>query len=149
MKTKGQASLEFIFLILVIIIYIFTVTKPISQSAIDSIQDVQEITQTNRETIKIVQTIQNISLLAPTSRETITIVVPDNSRIYCYNDGNIGFRSQININKNNPPISSCPQDTCDKNYSSKSTLNCKVDYITGIQKIAITKNDNNISITRG
>ena len=149
MKQKGQASLEFVFLILIIIIYIFTVTRPLSESAISAVEDIQEITQASKEAAKITETINNISLLAPTSRETLTIVVPDNTTLYCYNEGKIGFSSQINIKKINPAVNICPNDLCDKNYTAQTPIGCLTNQIKGVQKIVITKSDNNVIISRG
>ncbi len=146
---KGQTSIEFLIIILIILVYIFTVTKPIIESAQTTIEDIKNLSQTNNEVQKIVQSINRLSNFSTNSKETITLIIPTGSKINCYPDGNIGFSVEINKEKNNPSIRICTNDTCDKNYSTNTLLDCQVEELTKIQTIIIEKTENDTIIKKG
>ncbi len=149
---RGQATIEFIFIILIVIVYIFSVTKPLIENAQGVIEDIENISKTNYATQQIVNTTNKIALLGTNSKETITLFIPNNSKIICQENG---FSYQIEINKtgNNPTILLCPQNICEKRFEILEgfTINCEEDLFGyGIKKIAIEKIEKNkIKINNG
>ncbi|HNV01005.1 MAG TPA: hypothetical protein PKK60_01100 [archaeon] len=143
---KGQTSIEFLIIIVLIITYIVSVTYPMIKSAQSSVTDIRNLTQTDNECMKIMQGINRLNNFSNGSKETIILRIPENGKIYCYNDGNIGFSVKINENKNNPETKNCPNDICDKNYFVNPDLKCLKNELTQNQTIILQKIDNNIII---
>ena len=141
MKHKGQVALEFIFIILLIVVYIFSVTKPLIESSQGIIEDIDTITRSNNEATKLFNSVKRVSMLAEGSKETIQLFIPLNGEVGCYNDNTIGFRAKINQRTlNGTPINSpaalCPNNWCDKNFDTSGiTIECRYDMPTkGTQK---------------
>ena len=147
MKQKGQVAIEFIFILLIIIVYIFTVTKPLIDGAGDIVNDIERISRINNETEKISKLINNTQLLGIGTKNTINIFVPDQSTINCYDDTNkIGFSTKINVTGLNPELNLCPDNNCDRNISlfNEIHLDCGVAKLnTGNYKLKIEKTEEN------
>ena len=73
---KGQTSIEFMIIILIVIVYLVTVTRPLVEIAYISIEDIKSLTQTNNETQKILQTINRVNNFSAGTQETIQLVIP-------------------------------------------------------------------------
>lgn len=138
---KGQTSIEFMIIILIVIVYLITVTRPIISSAQTSIEDIKNLTQTNNETLKILQTINRVSNFSLGTQETINLVIPKNSEIVCYDDGNIGFIVKINQEGTNPQTNKCPNNICDKNYYTNQKLDCIIQKLSGLTNLIIEKSN--------
>ena len=157
MKSKGQAAIEFIFIVLLIVVYIFTVTKPLVDSTQGVIEDIDTVTRSNNEAQKIVNSVKRISMLGVGSKETINLFIPINGKVGCYKDGNVGFVAKINQRTLdgtpiNPGVTLCPGNVCDKNFSLPTVpIDCQFDRpMEGTQKFAIMKDtDGKIVITSG
>lgn len=143
---KGQTSIEFMIIILIVIVYIITVTRPLIEVAQVSIEDIKNLTQTNNETQKILQTINRVNSFSEGTTEIIQLVIPKNSEIICYTDGNIGFTVKLDQNKITPTTRKCPNNICDKNYSTNQNLNCVTVRIAGITKLIIEKDVTKIKL---
>lgn len=146
---KGQATIEFIFIILILIIYIFGVTKPIIENTQGIIEDIENISKANLATQQLTQITNKISLLGTGSKETITLFIPNNTKINCAN--NFEFEVQINKTGNNTNVNLCENNICKKTFMVRNgiTLDCTenvIDY--GIKTIVVEKTDSDkISIT--
>jgi uncharacterized protein (UPF0333 family) len=146
MKSRGQAAIEFIFIVLLVVVYIFSVTKPLVESSQGIIEDIDTITRANNEAKKIVNSVKRVSMLGTSSKETIQLFIPQNAQVGCYHDGNIGFIAEINLrtlNENpiNTPVVLCPNNICDKNFTFPNvTIDCIFDSpIKGTQRFSIIK----------
>lgn len=149
---KGQVAIEFIFILLIIIIYLFTVTMPIVESAQDAIIDIERIVRISNETEKLSKNINEIYFLGTGSRQTINVFIPNYSTINCYeNENKIGFTTQININQINPNLAICPNNICDHNLNlfSGIILRCSQEnFVTGNYQISVDKiEENEINIS--
>ncbi|MFA5763763.1 MAG: hypothetical protein WC915_03035 [archaeon] len=146
-KARGQAAIEFIFIILIIMVYIFTTTRPFITNSQGTIDDIQNITRINYEAQKIVDTITQISLLGVGSKNTITIIVPYNTTLFCNQDAKtISFKTNINTTGQNPPIGLCQNNNCEKIFKIRQGVNIDCGFTSktkGIQNIGIIKNDEN------
>ncbi|MDD3083957.1 MAG: hypothetical protein PHP82_02965 [Candidatus ainarchaeum sp.] len=148
---KGQVAIEFIFIILIIVIYLFGVTKPILENAQGVIEDIENISKANYATQQLADTTNKISLLGVGSKETITLFIPKNAKILC-NDFNFGFEVEINKTGNNTTVSICEENICKKEFKIREgiELDCMdQNFLYGIVKIVITKQDDTISIFEG
>jgi len=156
MKSRGQVAIEFIFIVLLIVVYLFSVTKPLIESSQGIIEDIDNITRSNNEAKKLLNSVKRVSMQGEGSKETIQLFMPLNGLVGCYGDGNIGFTAKINqrvLNGApiNPQTTLCPNNSCDKNLSLPSVaITCEFDTpITGSQKFAVTKTSTGITISNG
>jgi hypothetical protein len=142
---RGQAAIEFIFIILIIMVYIFTTSKPFITNAQGTIEDIQNITKINYEAQKITDTITQVSLLGVGSKNTITIIVPLNTELFCDDIAKtISFKTSINVTGQNPPLGLCVNNVCEKIFNVRQGINlyCQFQSKTnGVQDIEITKVD--------
>jgi len=145
---KGQVALEFIFIILVIIVYLFTVTKPLTENASEAAKDIEAITRTNLETQKVVNSINRLAMMGDGSQETISIFTPAKSTIRCFPDGNVGF-SVVISDKVKPFPLSCPTGTCDKNFPITKSIKVNCLYQTLQGYVRVEKNSGEIDVTQG
>jgi len=144
MKTKGQASIEFMFLILISIVYITTVVVPMAKNAQGLVYDTENISRTNSEAQKIVNAITNISMQSAGSRETVTVFIPADSNITC-SSSKISFATTLSIKERATIPSQCDPITftCSKEFMlpSSAQIDCKIPGINGpvATKIIIEK----------
>jgi uncharacterized protein (UPF0333 family) len=137
---KGQTSLEFIFIILLIIVYLVTATMPLITSAKNVIIETTNIAQANNETQKIINAINEVSLGGTGTKKTITLHVPEQTTITCTETpSEIKFETTINQKpyptKCTPAINNA---ICTKIFPSNTQLNCKKQNITGPAKTTAT-----------
>jgi len=150
MKNKGQVILEFIFIILIVVIYVFTVTKPFIDNSQNTITDIDALTRTNNETNKLVDSINKIYLLGNGSRETLELFVPINGQIICNSaDNNIGFIVALNDGTTHEH-SLCPNNTCEKSFELNDAidLDCLLPEVNN-RAIVVVSKENNIIILSG
>lgn len=127
MKQRGQVALEFIFILLIIIVYLFTVSKPLIDGASDVVNDIERVSRINNETTKISKTINNISIMGVGTKNTVNVFIPLESKLFCFdNSSKIGFSAKINLAKTNPNLNICPNNFCDNNLDlfDNIILNC-------------------------
>jgi uncharacterized protein (UPF0333 family) len=150
MKNKGQVILEFIFIILIVVIYVFTVTKPFIDNSQNTITDIDALTRTNNEANKLVESINKIYLLGNGSRETLELFVPIKGQIICNSaDNNIGFNVVLN-DGTTQEHSLCPNNTCEKSFELNDAidLDCLLPEVNN-RSIVVVSKENNIIIVSG
>ncbi|MBI4043220.1 MAG: hypothetical protein HY393_00245 [Candidatus Diapherotrites archaeon] len=131
LNAKGQISLEFILIVVIILIYVQTVILPVSSTALNAADDVTRLSQARKAAQDLTGTINYIGAVPGTSAQTITIFIPKNTAIHCYANPlqKIGF--EVNLNT---PAFACPDALgtpgthCDKNFTipSNTYLECAV-----------------------
>ncbi|HPM86267.1 MAG TPA: hypothetical protein PLI99_04185 [archaeon] len=146
---KGQAIIEFIFLILIIVVYLTSTTIPLVESAQKTITDTQNITRANNELQKIINAINEINLFSNGSKQTLQLIIPSNTIIKCDSEKNtISFETQLT---QEPYPIECSQGKCKKDYSlTNIDIQCAISQINGPQKVNITiqKSNSQINFTR-
>ncbi|MFA6268793.1 MAG: class III signal peptide-containing protein [archaeon] len=143
---KGQVALEFIFLLLIVIVYLTTVTMPLGKETTALVNDVESVTKANNEVQKLTNAINEVSLLGVGSRKTVTVFAPQDTNIYC-NAASISFETKLN---QQPYPKQCPSGNCRKDFAIKNAiLDCKLNLIKGPVKtnIIIEKTLTNITFT--
>ncbi|MCR4369031.1 MAG: hypothetical protein NUV67_03950 [archaeon] len=83
---KGQASIEFILVLLLAILFITTIIQPNVAEASDSIKDVSGIAKLRVATGKIANAIEYVSVSGSGTKRSVRIVVPEGGEITCVND---------------------------------------------------------------
>lgn len=114
--SKGQISIEFIMLLLVILILFYAVVIPNLDFASFATQDVSRLSQTKLAAQELANSVETVSASAKGARQTITIFIPAKSEINlnCSTvPKTIVFSSIVDYSKgldsltsNNPPGSS-------------------------------------------
>ncbi|MCR4335728.1 MAG: hypothetical protein NUV57_04280 [archaeon] len=82
-NVKGQASIEFLFVMLIAIVFIVAIVQPSADLASNSTKDVANLTQLKISAEKLASTIEFVSLSGTGTRQTITITVPKESTLKC------------------------------------------------------------------
>ncbi len=147
---RGQAALEFMFIILVVIVYLSTVVIPLTQDSKSAVTDIDALSKANNESQKVINAIERVSTFGEGSKETLLLFLPANTTLTCA-DKNISFQTILTAK---PYPAQCMTGTCTKFYSipQSQTLDCKVPSITGPvkQKIVIEKSSGNqVIFTKG
>jgi hypothetical protein len=145
---RGQTAIEFIFIILIIVVYLFTITTPMINSAKSAYSDIETVTKANAEAQKLVNAIERVSSLSNGTKETIYLSLPENCVLNCTTDNKIEVITKINLDQINPVVNECPNNICDKNYSTQP-ITCITKIIVGSQSISIRKENGNTIINKG
>jgi len=132
---KGQAAIEFMFIILIVIIYLSTVVIPLTNDSKNAINDVDSISRANNETQKIVNAIQRVSSFGEGTKETVVLIVPQKTNIICL-DKNISFRVELT---STPYPAQCPTGNCTKTFllPQNQTMDCRNPIVIGPVKTKI------------
>jgi hypothetical protein len=152
MNNKGQAAIEFIMLILIIIIYLLTVTRPLVTDAKDLTGDVQRIVRADAESKRIANSITEVSMLGQGTKKTLNLFIPENTLIECSETKNAIY-FDLNFDKlllsplgpdcDGEKNNCCEQTTCRKTYifPEEISLTCTKDIMAGETELIII-NDN-------
>ncbi|MGI6589106.1 MAG: hypothetical protein ACOX1V_00360 [Candidatus Iainarchaeum sp.] len=142
---KGQAIIEFIFLILIIVVYLTSTTIPLVESAQKTINDTQNITRANNELQKIINAINEINLFSDGSKQTLQIFIPSNTTLKCNSlENKISFETQL---IQEPYPIECNQGKCKKEYGLNIDIQCPITQLNGPQKVNLTIQKANSQIT--
>ncbi len=142
MKSRGQASIEFILLIVVILLYLQTVVQPTVSVANISAQEVNRVGKARSAAESLANTIKSVSLQSSQSKQTIQIFVPAKAELHCKcptcaipsNFGDLNAIEMIVILDQAPPLivedgtssGKCRSGKCyfDVNLFQNTDLNC-------------------------
>lgn len=142
---KGQTSIEFIIIVLIVVLFIITTTKPLIENAKGITEDISNITRANSEAKRIANAAMEISMMGAGSKKTIEVFVPAKAALHC-SDQNLGFTVELQV----PPYpSDCNNGICDKNiltpasFNGGSPISCDplFENIKGQKTIIIEKKD--------
>jgi Flp pilus assembly pilin Flp len=151
---KGQTAIEFIFIVLLVVVYIVTVTTPLVGQTKNIMNDTANVSIANNETQKIFNQMQEISLSGVDSKKTFTIIVPDETTIIC-RDANISFETKVKQKPFPAQCTTVPGDAyalCIKTFTTRATLECRRQSIDGPTKasiILIKTTDSNVAFLTG
>ncbi|MDO8538771.1 MAG: hypothetical protein Q7S21_07885 [archaeon] len=94
---KGQVSVEFMLLIVIVLLYIQTVIQPSLQIAANSVNDSVRVGQARFAVEKIANAVEFAQSTYGTTKQTIKILIPKDSEIECFEAEN-KFEMRIRIN---------------------------------------------------
>lgn len=146
MDSRGQASVEYIFLILIFLIVLTAVTVPLAGNAISSSQNVSITSDAQTALSTIVNAVNVVYANGPGSVRTVNVYIPQ--------DTNINYNANVlAINLNDIPVSASDPSTLKPNVNSRVpyaiTINGTGDLTRGWHDFRITwaVGSNSISIT--
>jgi uncharacterized protein (UPF0333 family) len=136
MDSRGQASAEYIFLILIFLIVLTTVTIPFAGNAISSSQNVSITSDAQTALSTIVNAIDVVYSNGPGARRTVNVYFPQNANL-AYSTNVLSLSLQgIPVNASNPS-------------TLKPNVNSSVPYALTITGGAVTKGWHDVTISWG
>ncbi|MCE5214833.1 MAG: class III signal peptide-containing protein [Methanobacterium sp.] len=136
MDSRGQVSAEYIFLILIFLIILTTVTIPFAGNAISSSQNVSITSDAQTTLSSIVNAVNVVYANGPGAKRTINVYFPqDANLVYSTNLLSLSLTG-IPVNASNPSV-------------LKPNINSSVPYPLTITNGAVTKGWHNVGIFWG
>ncbi|MEK6957448.1 MAG: hypothetical protein AABW99_00500 [archaeon] len=80
---RGQASIEFLLILVVSLLYIVAIIQPNADIASNAMNDTANLAKLRASADKLVNAAQYVSISGAGTRQTIEIVIPPQSKIYC------------------------------------------------------------------
>lgn len=111
MKSKGQTSVEFLFLFLIMLMYIQTVVHPAVDDSSNSVIAINRTGQAKLAAMKLSNAVSEISSLSGESSKTIWLFFDEETDFWCDPASNeIKFKIQTEANIEN--LANCTADEC-------------------------------------
>lgn len=127
-ERKGQASIEFMLLIVLILLYIQTIIQPMIVEGTNSLDDTMRVGRSRFAAEKLANTINYVNSLGGEAKSTVSIFIPDRSRIYCDDTENeIYFISSIDSKIAQCGLDGTPE--CDKSFGLMSGITMQCNFI--------------------
>ncbi len=138
MDSKGQVSVEYLFLILIFLIILFTVTIPFATHAITDSQNVSVTSDAETAVSTIANAVDVVYANGPNSQRTVNVYIPQNNTNLVYDSTN----NLLNLSLTNIPINA---------NSTNFTSNYMVNYVNATvpSNIPITITGHNPIIYNG
>lgn len=119
---KGQISVEFIILLLIMLIFIQTIVQPSLAVSLNASEDVSRLGQLRATSEKLVNASDYLHLSPEGSIQTIGIYIPSNSKLQC-NANTISFEIELN-SPHRECVTQSGITTCQKSLPVIGQLNC-------------------------
>ncbi|MGV8143806.1 MAG: class III signal peptide-containing protein [Methanothermobacter sp.] len=136
MDSRGQVSAEYIFLILIFLIVLTTVTVPFAGNAISSSQNVSVTSDAKLALSTITNAINVVYANGPGAKRTVSVYIPQDT-VLSYND------KVLSLGLTDIPVSSSDPDVL------KSDVNSDVPYDINPSSISLSKGWHSFVITWG
>lgn len=136
MDSRGQVSAEYIFLILIFLIVLTTVTVPFAGNAISSSQNVSVTSDAKLALSTITNAINVVYANGPGAKRTVSVYIPQDT-VLSYND------KVLSLGLTDIPVSSSDPNVL------KSDVNSDVPYAINPTSISLTKGWHSFVITWG
>lgn len=121
---KGQTSIEFILLIVIILLFVQALILPTVDLASNTAIEVSRIGQTKLAAERLSNAIQLIGVSANESRQTIHIFLPEKSSIAC-NGEKIVYNSELESSRDIPTdCTDTPTPHCEKEIDTGIDFSC-------------------------
>ena len=144
---KGQLSIEFMILIVVVLFYIQTIVQPMIETAESSANDVSKLGQIRLAAESLRNGIEAVNASVE-ARQGIRIFLPQGTELLCSNEKGIGFRAEMAKNLEAPL--DCPNGICEKWLETgKAKVECGFDSLKGKQfrEITIEKTEGVVKVS--
>ncbi len=123
---KGQTSIEFLLIILIMLIYLFTVINPALQNSSTALLDTKRVAQNIQHANIIADNINEIGSLSGDSKKTFWVFVPEKSSIDC---DVLGKKIDYVIELENPAeVESCSYEQDENGEIQRCRGNIKLNY---------------------
>lgn len=117
---KGQISIEFVLLLVVMLVYFNAVIQPILEQAFDSTDDITRLSQTRNAAQKLVNSIDYISLSAGDTEQIIRLFLPRGVTSFKCTPTKVSFTMRLNRAARNTVCDAADGDDatlCTKEFS--------------------------------
>lgn len=95
---KGQVSIEYILILVIMLIYIQIMVQPIMQTAIDSSEEISQLGQVKAAAEKLSNAVDFISLSSGNSKQTVGFYLPPHTAINCVGSAKeLRYSAEINV----------------------------------------------------
>ena len=122
---KGQASVEFIFTLLIAVMFIVALVQPSAELAANSTKDVSNLSKLKVSAEKLADTIQFVALSGEGTKQAINLIVPEGAAISCLGTNLITQYALLSNNgENDVPEASCPSGICTNILNVGTGFNC-------------------------
>jgi len=112
MKSKGQTSVEFLFLFLIMLMYIQTVVHPAVDDSSASIIAINRTGQAKLAAMKLANAVNEVSALSGESSKTMWLFFDEDTNFWCDQANNeIKFRVRSDVNVDN--LANCVDFHCE------------------------------------
>jgi len=128
---KGQASIEFIFLIIIILVYIHAILYPTVTYATSAANDAKRISEASFAAQKLADAINYVSSSSGDSVQILSVFIPKEATISCSSVAAVCSPSpncvvmETALDPATGPSAACGgTTTCTKSYAIAQSLNC-------------------------
>jgi uncharacterized protein (UPF0333 family) len=83
LNAKGQVSIEYILILVIMLIYIQIMVQPILETAVESSEEISQLGQVKAATEKLSNAVDFISLSSGNSKQTVGFYLPAHTAINC------------------------------------------------------------------
>ena len=83
MKKKGQVSIEFVLLLVIMLIFVQIMIQPILDTAVQSSEEISQLGQVKAAAEKLTNSVDFISLSSGNSKQTVSFYLPPTTLIRC------------------------------------------------------------------
>ena len=136
---KGQATIEFLLIIVIMLMYVSTTVLPNSDSSSNATEDVVNIGKLALSAEKLRNGIQYVSISGEDTKQTIHVIIPAESTLECGTQEII-----ITYNAKSSGIDECSSGICTKSIKTGTDFTCDPTTLNGgslgfTQKAIISK----------
>jgi len=120
---KGQTSIEFMLLIVIVLMYIQTVITPNLNETLISVSDTTRVAEARLATEKLTNAINYVAASNSESKTTVNLFLPERTIILC-DEGKkiIGYETELDTAMAKCGILDGDDSDCDKNFSINPTI---------------------------
>lgn len=119
---KGQASIEFIFLVIIILVYIHAILLPTVNYATSAANDAKRITEASFAAQKLADAINYVSSSSGDSVQVISVFIPKDAAISCASSS---VKMDVSLDPLTGASAACGGSlTCTKNYLIAQNISC-------------------------
>ncbi|PIN85019.1 MAG: hypothetical protein COV47_04425 [Candidatus Diapherotrites archaeon CG11_big_fil_rev_8_21_14_0_20_37_9] len=145
---KGQVTIEFLLLMVLVLVYIGVIIQPSAADATNATKDTVNIAKLKLSAEKLANAIDYAGISGNGTRQTLQIVVPQNGTMSCVTKG-IQFTYEVlgtGIDQCVDAAADREGKNCNVTIPTNSNFTCLHDTISGInkgmvQKATVQKND--------
>ena len=118
---KGQASIEFIFLVIIILVYLHAILLPTVNYATAAANDAKRITEASFAAQKLADSINYVSSASGDSVQTISVFIPNDAAISCASSS---VAMAVTLGSATGYSAACGGLTCAKSYRIAQNIGC-------------------------
>lgn len=126
---KGQVTIEFLFIFMIALIYIFSVVQPSITIAEAALRDVTATSQARLAAESLANAANQLMVSEGEAKKTISILVPEKTTIKC-SPATPAIEFQVALSNSLETVGKCPNRICNSSISVASpNIVCPQEYV--------------------